>query len=59
MYSHLTFQVRLEDKEAVPGQEVRLEVKTEGYPPPEVTWFKNSEPITAAIDKYSITVNIY
>lgn len=48
--------MRLTDREAVPGQEVRLEVKAEGFPPPEVRWFKNTEPITAEIEKYSITV---
>ena len=50
--------MRLEDKAATPGEEVRLEVKAEGFPTPEVTWFKNTEPITAAIDKYSITVSM-
>ena len=46
------------DKEAAPGEEVRLEVKAEGFPAPEVTWFKNSEPITETTEKFTITVRL-
>ena len=50
------FKVKLEDKETVEGSEVKLEVQTEGYPAPEIKWYKNDKEIKANIEKYFITV---
>lgn len=51
------FKVQLEDKEATPGAEIRLECKAEGFPAPKVKWYKNDIPITPTIGKYTITVS--
>ncbi|KAL4227100.1 Vascular endothelial growth factor receptor 3 [Mactra antiquata] len=52
------FKVKLEDKEATPGAEIRLECKAEGFPAPKVKWYKNDTPITPTIGKYTITSSV-
>ncbi|KAL3853018.1 hypothetical protein ACJMK2_016604, partial [Sinanodonta woodiana] len=51
------FKVKLRDKSASPGRKIKLECLAEGFPQPEVKWYKNDLLLEPVIDKYTITSN--